>query len=934
MATIATLAINIIGNTKALDAALSKAQQSLRSTGDALTGLGGKLTAGVSLPILGVGGAALKAAADNEQLQVAFTTMLGSAENATALMKDLSTFAAATPFESAEIQSAAKMLLAYGSDAGKVTDEMRQLGDIAAGVGVPLQDMAYLFGTARVQGRLFTADINQFTTRGIPIMEALAETMGVAQSEIRGMVEEGKVGFPELQAALGYLTGEGGKFSGLMEAQSTTLMGLFSTLKDNVALSMIDIGNAIAQAFNLKDLATGAIAAVEGIRNAISDLAQNNPELLRLGVIIAAVVAALGPLLVGAGMVMNALAGLTPVVGVLAGVLGFLVSPLGLVAAGLAALVAFDVGGIRTTLGTLAQYLWLAATDGDALNDFLSALPGWMQPAAEALGKFVAAVGELVQTGDLGAFATNLQESFPGAAAAVQSAIETINGAVAATVTAFGEAQGAVSAFLATDTWATAQAQISESLGAIGESFAGLFTGDVSLGQFKDTLLAQFGEIGTALSDLFASDDFAGMAGGLLAAFGLEGLPDQIAAQLAPVQAAFQPLLDFLAPAFDRLKETVGGLPAQFASLGEQFGPLRDAATELGAAIGGLFSGGGEGGAVTAGAYAAVLAGSLSLLTNTVNGLLGALAPLAGAFVSELTTLLSGLATVVTGLGTAFNGIVTNNPTQTMAGLATAFQGVKDIVVGTFVNSLTAVQVALGAIGTIVTTTLADWGFAGAAESVQTLVTNVTSLLEKIKAIGTGEAAINFAAPDWIVQLLKWVWPSLNLPAWAESLLSWQWPEMSLPEILESLIGWKWPDFISLPDWVGNLLDWKWPSFDMPSWLNDLFAFEWPSLPSLPSWLGGPAEENKAVGTSYFGGGWVNASEAGPEVAALPRGRNWLPRGSQILDGRESAGLLAGAGAGGVTVIIQQATFRNERDMQRLAYEIDDIQQRRRRGGN
>jgi tape measure domain-containing protein len=583
VATIATLAINIIGNTQGLDAALSKAQQSLRSTGANLVSLGGKMTAGVSLPILGIGGAALKAAADNEQLQVAFTTMLGSAEKAKTLMADLAQFAAATPFESSEIQQASKMLLAYGSDAGKLTDEMRQLGDIAAGVGVPLQDMAYLYGTARVQGRLFTADINQFTTRGIPIMEALAETMGVAQGEIRGMVEEGKVGFPELQAALGYLTGEGGKFSGLMAAQSVTLSGLFSTLKDNVALSMIDIGNAIAQAFNLKDMASGAIAGVESIRNAIADLAENNPALLRMGVIVAAVVAAIGPLLVGLGMAMNALAGLAPIVGVLGAALGFLVSPLGLVAAGLAALVAFDVGGIRTTLGTLAQYLWLAATDGDALNDFLSALPGWMQPAAEAVGRFVAAVGELVQTGDTTAFVENLRTSFPDAAAAVDGAAATISNVVAgigvaaqglgeiltgslepmgdwsywweqmaATLgegpadaingvgeailglrTNLGEASAAVATFASSDAWSTALQSATESAGAIGEAIAGAFAGEISLAELRDQVLAELGAIGTAAGELLASDAFAGLGGGLLAAFGLEGLPAQITAQAA-----------------------------------------------------------------------------------------------------------------------------------------------------------------------------------------------------------------------------------------------------------------------------------------------------------------------------------------------------------------------------------------------------------------
>ena len=97
---------------------------------------------------------------------------------------------------------------------------MRRLGDIASGVGVRLEDLAYLYGTTRVQGRLYTADLNQFTSRGIPMIEALAETMGVATGEVKKMVEEGKVGFPEVEAAIAHLTDEGGKFNGLMAAQS------------------------------------------------------------------------------------------------------------------------------------------------------------------------------------------------------------------------------------------------------------------------------------------------------------------------------------------------------------------------------------------------------------------------------------------------------------------------------------------------------------------------------------------------------------------------------------------------------------------------------------------------------------------------------------------------------------------------------------------
>ena len=575
-------------------------------------------------------------------------------------------------------------------------------------------------------------------------------------------------------------------------------------------------------------------------------------------------------------------------------------------------------------VGAIRDFDW-----GGALSAAGSAFAGLETAVADGLRGLGFDGAATALDGLTGALSTAL----PQAASAAQAAMGTINAALYSAKSAFDSAGSAAGTFLETSAWTTAQSEIATALGAIGASVAGVFSGDVSLSELRDTLVAQFGEIRTTLAGLFASEEWAALGSSLLAAFGLEGLAATITTKVEAVQAALQPLLDFLEPAFARLGETVGGLPAQFDALVAKFEPLRAAAGELATALGGLFVGGDEGGGGMTGnvVLGAALAGTLSLLTNTVNGLLGALAPLAGTFIDELTTVLSGLATVVTGLGTAFEGIAANDPTLVLQGLGTAFQGVKDIVSGTFENSLTAVQTALTAIGTIVTTTLSDWGFGAAATAVDGMVTSITTLLEKIKLIASGDTSIDFTAPDWITKLLEWLWPSLDVPDWVESLLAWKWPALEVPDWITSLLAWKWPS-LDLPEWVDNLMAWKWPSFDMPDWLSDLFAFKWPSLPQLPPWLGGPPVENQAVGTSYFGGGFVNASETRPEVAILPRGVSWLPRGSQILNGRDSEAFMAGAGAGGgVTVIFQGATIRSERDVQRLAREIDDIQQRRRR---
>lgn len=177
-----------------------------------------------------------------QQLEVAFTTMLGSAEKANALMSQLTKTAATTPFGLEEVSKGAKQLLAYGFEAEKVNETLIRLGDIAAGLSVPLNDLVYLYGTTMAQGRLYTQDLNQFTGRGIPMIAELAKQFGVAESKVKELVEAGKVGFPEVQKVIESLTDEGGKFGGLMEEQSKTITGQISNIEDAISMMFNEIG--------------------------------------------------------------------------------------------------------------------------------------------------------------------------------------------------------------------------------------------------------------------------------------------------------------------------------------------------------------------------------------------------------------------------------------------------------------------------------------------------------------------------------------------------------------------------------------------------------------------------------------------------------------------------------------------------------------------
>ena len=179
---------------------------------------------------------------DFQQSEIAFETMLGSAQKAKTMIADLANLAATTPFDMKGVVSGAKSLLAYGFAADEITDTMRRLGDVCAGLGLNLQDMAWLYGTTMVQGRLFTADFRQFTGRGIPLAEELAKQFGVTKDKVQELVTAGKVGFPEVKKALESMTNEGGKFGGLMEKQSHSITGQIANIQDTIEMAINDLG--------------------------------------------------------------------------------------------------------------------------------------------------------------------------------------------------------------------------------------------------------------------------------------------------------------------------------------------------------------------------------------------------------------------------------------------------------------------------------------------------------------------------------------------------------------------------------------------------------------------------------------------------------------------------------------------------------------------
>ena len=191
-----------------------------------------------------------------QQLEIAFGTMLKSKEKANELMAQMTDLAAKTPFGLQEVSEGAKRLLAFQVPAQEVTETLRRMGDVAAGLGVPMGQLIHVYGQVKAQGKLMTNDLYQFMNAGIPIIAELSKVVGKSETEIKDMVSAGKIGFAEVQAVIKGMTDEGGLFYNLMAEQSKTLSGQLSNLEDNFANVLNEIGKAT------EGIASGAISSV------------------------------------------------------------------------------------------------------------------------------------------------------------------------------------------------------------------------------------------------------------------------------------------------------------------------------------------------------------------------------------------------------------------------------------------------------------------------------------------------------------------------------------------------------------------------------------------------------------------------------------------------------------------------------------------------
>ena len=233
--------IKIEGDAKNYQDALTQVQKETEAFERSLAGAA-KISAVAFVGLGAAIGVAVKKAARFEAIESQFEVLTGSVKASKKALKGLTDFAAKTPFKFEGIATAGQRLLGFGIEADNLVPRLQEIGDVAAAVGVPIQDIATIFGQVQSAGKLTGERLLQFQERAIPIGPAIAKTLGIAESELKDFVSKGLVDLKTFNKAFASLSKEGGvAFQGLIKASKTT-EGVLSTLGDNFDLLVADLG--------------------------------------------------------------------------------------------------------------------------------------------------------------------------------------------------------------------------------------------------------------------------------------------------------------------------------------------------------------------------------------------------------------------------------------------------------------------------------------------------------------------------------------------------------------------------------------------------------------------------------------------------------------------------------------------------------------------
>lgn len=276
--------------------AATSAVSGMKSLGSAVgrvaTSIGGALISAVKtgVTMLGALGAAtvawgVKMAAGAETATVVFGTMLKNMAQGKALMRELEGWKGASLFDPKQVQDAGRDLFKAGVPVTQLIGRLDQLGNIAVATKTPIEDLTRIYRQGMARGSFQTDLVNQMAERGIDIYHALEAVTGKSGEALATMMQDGKLGAIEMNAAIAHMTEGTGIYAGAIGNVAQTTEGLWQAMKTNIGLAARDIGQNVISAFDFKGLLAQGSALFTTLR---TEIASAMPAFMAVAIVVKA----------------------------------------------------------------------------------------------------------------------------------------------------------------------------------------------------------------------------------------------------------------------------------------------------------------------------------------------------------------------------------------------------------------------------------------------------------------------------------------------------------------------------------------------------------------------------------------------------------------------------------------------------------------------
>lgn len=465
---------NLANKFKDVEKQLDTVSKKLENVGKTLNVLSGA--------VIGMGAVGIGYNAQIEQYETALTNLTGSAEEAREVLQGIKDDAKTSAFSTANLIEANNLLISAGVNGSESRDVINALGNAISATGggnAELSRMAQNLQQIKNVGKASSVDIKQFAMAGINIYGLLADTTGKTVEEVQKL----DVSYEMVRDALIQASQEGGRYAGAMEAQSQTLTGSVTKLKDSITELLGELTESLMPI--IKDL-------VAYVNDMVKALKKIDPQTKKTIASVGVVIASLGPLVTiiakvigGVGSVSGAIGGLLSWIAKVTGTTPILTTALGT----LKDMFSSISSPILVVIGVLTTLFLTNEKFRNAVIELAKSLLNTLKPAFSAIQsviQLVTNVVNLVVNAFLTLFgfgnrATIFGETLKGVFTIINKLLEGTFGVISKVVDAFNWLIGKANDFLLVNDKVIRSGQITQSYSKSGKSINTLNSGGLGL---------------------------------------------------------------------------------------------------------------------------------------------------------------------------------------------------------------------------------------------------------------------------------------------------------------------------------------------------------------------------------------------------------------------------------------------------------------------